>query len=76
MLWAQVKKEAFPDDFNCAISVDIIGTGNPYDKVKSPNDFIGTVVMSNGFVWQVFAKTVYPTVDGISAAGNAGMGGE
>ena len=64
MLWAQVKENAFPEDYNCAIEVHIIGTGNPYDEPKDPAEFIGTVVMSYGLVWHVFAKMDYPTLSG------------
>jgi len=47
----QIKHGARP-----SIYVEIVGTGH---SPPSQRRFIGTVVMSDGFVWHVFADTEY-----------------
>ena len=56
MLWALVDSTTIPKqkDKIYEMVVDVVGTGNPYDGTKP---FIGTVVMSYGLVWHVFAES-------------------
>ena len=64
MLWAIVSDE--PPDFRAnhtELEITIIGTGNPAPDLRQVDTFdgmrfIGTVVMSDGLVWHVFAKEV------------------
>ena len=61
MMWAEVEESYFPEGFKADMFVQIIGTGNPYDRgVAARENFIGTVVMSYGLVWHVFAWVGYP----------------
>ena len=53
MMWVQLDED-YPGSFN--LDVDIIGTGNTY---QTEGKFIGTVLMSNGAVWHIFAKVNY-----------------
>ena len=55
MLWVETDIEHDPSGGG-AINVEIIGTGNYAAAPSMP--FIGTVVMSNGFVWHVYAERV------------------
>jgi len=65
MMWAMVSAESgFSQD--PYLDVFIIGTGNELPNNLVPHDgpfsnnvpFVGTVVMSNGLVWHVFAETI------------------
>jgi len=57
MLWAHViKEDGFPPRCKNTITVDIIGTGNPYEFDMTADNFVGTAVMSYGAVWHVFAR--------------------
>ena len=52
MFWAETDITRNPPN-NYEILVKIVGTGHPFGHVTMP--YIGTVVMSNGFVWHVYA---------------------
>lgn len=62
VMWARVFENSdlldlitgLPANYENCIEVDIVGTGRPYDG--DMRDFIGTVVMSYGLVWHVFAR--------------------
>jgi hypothetical protein len=51
VLWAEV----FPNNPNESKVIRVVGTGNPFPDHLSYLH-IGTVVMSNGFVWHVYEK--------------------
>jgi len=53
VMWVQLDDENY-NSFASDIEVNVIGTGN---KFRPDGDFIGTVIMSYGLVWHVFART-------------------
>ena len=53
MLWAATYEDGSLEE-EYEIVVDIVGTGHPYNDAGKP--YIGTVVMSYGAVWHVFAE--------------------
>ena len=58
MLWAMVEEWISDEvaDIHCELSVVVWATGHPiFDVTFEGVDFIGTVVMSTGFVWHVCA---------------------
>ena len=63
MLWAQVDAGSQIVYRKCHICVRIIGTGEQYSSFAGSfpgkKDFLGTVVMSDGLVWHVFARPTY-----------------
>jgi len=57
ILWVQLEED-YPGSFN--LDVLVVGEGVPY---KAKDTFVSTVVMSDGAVWHVFAKTNYVRAD-------------
>ena len=57
MLWAKVYEDSPPEYQADSLTVNIVGTGQD-SRDFDCDDFLGTVVMSNGFVWHVFARRV------------------
>ena len=55
MMWCMVKEDKLLDGFSHILKVEIVGTGHLSRKLYKGN-FVGTVVMRNGFVWHVFAR--------------------
>ena len=55
MMWAQVYENDFKSR-QAYIHVNIVGTGIPFTVVR---EYIGTVVMKNGYVWHVYAGVDY-----------------
>ena len=57
-LWAYMDDKSIPQlrDKNNTyeLVVEIVGTGQNFDETMR---YVGTVVMSNGFVWHVFAES-------------------
>ena len=70
MLWCMVKEDFFPADYKCSVVVDIVGTGHFHDDKCQiyKSDFVGTVVMRNGFVWHVFAREELPKDNNVPKA--------
>jgi len=60
MLWAMVEDSvSLGGDEHHVISVHIVGTGNPFHAPTGVyGQHIGTVVMTNGLVWHVFAESL------------------
>lgn len=54
MLWAAVSADPAPE--MRMVVVRIAGTGNPMGDEYIGMGHVGTVVMSNGFVWHVFVQ--------------------
>ena len=57
-MWVELDADTIPLHLvheSYEIDVDIVGTGSPYNNDEDKR-FVGTVVMSSGLVWHVFAK--------------------
>ena len=56
VMWAWVREGLFTEEYNNYVTVDIVGTGNPYNGDMAIENFVGTVIMSYGLVWHVYAR--------------------